>query len=255
MPVAADIYYHYFEGSTEGAKPPVVLIHGAGGDHLHWHPHIRRLPGYRVFALDLPGHGKSGGRGQQSISAYAASILDWMEAMGLHSAVIVGHSMGSAVALKLVLDRPQHVLGLGLVGGGARLPVNPKFIEAASSPTTFHQAIDSIVSLSFSPNTSPQLTLLAAERMAEVRPSVLHGDLLACDAFDESASLNRIYKPAILLCGAQDKMTPPRFSQFLADNIPNSELEIIPEAGHMVTLEQPRAVSNALLAFLPSILY
>ena len=123
MPVAADIYYHYFEGSTEGAKPTVVLIHGAGGDHLHWHPNIRRLPDYRVFALDLPGHGKSGGRGQQSISAYAASILDWMEAMGLHSAVIVGHSMGSAVALKLVLDHPQHVLGLGLVGGGARLPL------------------------------------------------------------------------------------------------------------------------------------
>ena len=63
MPVAADLYYHIYEGSEEGRRPPVVLIHGAGGTHLHWPSEVRRLPGYRVLALDLPGHGKSGGAG------------------------------------------------------------------------------------------------------------------------------------------------------------------------------------------------
>jgi pimeloyl-ACP methyl ester carboxylesterase len=255
MPTAAELHYYFYEGSTEGAVPPVILIHGAGGNHLYWHPHIRRLPNNRVYALDLPGHGKSSGRGHQTISAYCDSILDWMEAVSLYSAIFVGHSMGSAIALMLALDHPKHVLGLGLVGAGARLPVNAELIKAAASPTTYHQAIDNIVKWSFSPDTPSQLTDQAAKRMAEIRPSVLHGDFLACNAFDETQRLSRIYKPTIILCGALDKMTPPRFSQYLADNISNSQLEIIPHAGHMLMLEQPDKVADALLDFLPSIHY
>ena len=78
MPIAADLYYHAYQ---EGEKLPVVLIHGAGGTHLFWPSEIRRLLGFRVFALDLPGHGKSSGRGLQSIAAYATSVLDWMAAL------------------------------------------------------------------------------------------------------------------------------------------------------------------------------
>ena len=129
MPVSADLYYHFYEGSNEGQRPSVILIHGAGGNHLYWPSEIRRLPGYRVFALDLPGHGKSGGRGQQSISTYAEVVLEWLESVGIHSAVFVGHSMGGAIAMTLALDHPEHVLGLGLVSAGARLRVAPAFLE------------------------------------------------------------------------------------------------------------------------------
>ena len=75
MPTAGDIYYF---ASKQGAatKPAVVLIHGAGGDHLHWPHNIRRLGEYRVFAPDLPGHGKSRGIGAQSIREYAKTIMD-----------------------------------------------------------------------------------------------------------------------------------------------------------------------------------
>ena len=131
MPINANIYY--FEHQGEGTrKPPVVLIHGAGGTHLHWPAPIRRLPEYPVYALDLPGHGKSEGRGQQSITAYAQCVLDWMDSLQMHKAVFIGHSMGGAVALTLGLQHPERVLGLGLVGTGARLKVAPAILEYAA---------------------------------------------------------------------------------------------------------------------------
>ena len=255
MPVAADLYYHIYEGSEEGRRPPVVLIHGAGGTHLHWPSDVRRLPGFRVLALDLPGHGKSEGRGQQSIQAYSNAVLEWMPAVGMHRAVFVGHSMGGAVALSLALDHGEHVLGLGLVGTGARLRVAPQLVESAASPTTFLSAIDSIISLSFSPQASERLLELASQRMTETRPSVLHGDFLACDAFDEMERIAQIQQPALVVCGVDDRMTPVRYAQFLADSIPNAALQTVPDAGHMVMLEQPQAVAEALNGFLGKIAY
>jgi pimeloyl-ACP methyl ester carboxylesterase len=255
MPVAADLYYHVYEGSEEGQRPPVVLIHGAGGTHLYWPSEIRRLPGYRVFAPDLPGHGKSTGRGMQSITAYSRVILDWLGAVGVHRAVFVGHSMGSAIAITLALDNAEHVLGLGLIGAGARLRVAPELLENAASPATFYSAVDTVVGWSFCSQTPEQLTELAAQRMAETRPSVLHGDFLACDAFDEMQRIGEIKQPTLVICGADDKMTPARYSQFLADNIPNAISKTIPNAGHMVMLEKPQATASALSDFLSGISY
>lgn len=253
MPTEADVYYHIYEGGEEGKKPPLILIHGAGGSHLYWPSEVRRLTGYRVYALDLPGHGKSGGCGQQSIPAYTQAVLDWMGAIGLHSAVFAGHSMGSAVVLSLSLVAADHVLGLALVGAGAKLSVASDLIESTASSTTFHNAVEMVVSRSFSPSAPPTLLEQAARRMAETRPTVLHGDFLACDAFDESARLDQIQQPALVIVGAEDHMTPPRSAQFLASAIPNARLEVIPDAGHMVQIEQPLTVAHLLSDFLATI--
>ena len=255
MPVVEDIYYHLFEGSEIGQKPPVILLHGAGGNHLYWPSEVRRLPGYRIYAIDLPGHGKSAGRGWQSIAAYTQVVLDWMGAVGLHGAIFVGHSMGSAIALSLALEHAEHVMGLGLVGAGARLRVAAALLESAANPTTFHHAVENVVAWSFSPAASDQLIKLATARMAETRPSVLHGDFLACDGFDVIRRLEEIHCPTLVLCGEDDRMTKPRYSRFLADNIPNARLQLIPAAGHMVMLEQPQAVAAALANFLEGIVY
>lgn len=255
MPIAADLYYHIYEGREEGQKPPVVLLHGAGGNHLYWPSEIRRLAGYRVYALDLPGHGKSDGCGQQTIGGYAQAVLRWLEAVGLHSAVFVGHSMGSAIALALALDAPAQVLGLGLIGAGARLRVAPHLLESTANQTTFYNAVETIVAWSFGPQAPASLTEQAARRMAETRSSVLHGDFLACADFDETARVAEIRKPALIVTGEEDKMTPVRLAQFLASAISGARLEIIPTAGHMVMLEQPQAVAAALVHFLDELDY
>ena len=255
MPVLADLYYHVYEGSEEGLRPPVVLIHGAGGSHLYWPSEVRRLAGYRMYALDLPGHGKSGGCGQQSVPAYAGVVLEWLEAIGLRRAVLVGHSMGSAIAMSLALDHPEQVLGLCLVGAGARLRVAPALLESASSQSTFYTAVETVVCWSFSSKAEPRLKELAAKRMAETRQSVLYGDFLACDAFDETERVSQIRKPSLVMCGVDDKMTPLRYAQFLADSLPNATLKTIPDAGHMVMLEQPQAVAKSLADFLVRLPY
>jgi pimeloyl-ACP methyl ester carboxylesterase len=255
MPLAADIYYHFYQGGDEGEKPSVVLIHGAGGTHLYWPSELRRLQGYRVFALDLPGHGKSAGRGQQMIDGYVQCILNWLEGAGVHSAVFVGHSMGAAITLKLALEFSQHVLGLGLIGAGARLRVSPELLDSTASSTTFHNAVTWVIANSFSEQTPDRLTELAERRMLETRPSVLHGDFLACDEFDVTERVASIHQPAVVIYGAEDKMTPPRWSQFLASQLANAELVMVPEAGHMVMLEQPNVVASALSDFLAKIPY
>jgi pimeloyl-ACP methyl ester carboxylesterase len=255
MPLAAEIYYHLYADRGESLHPPVVLIHGAGGTHLVWPPEIRKLPGYRVYALDLPGHGKSGGRGFQSISAYAQAILEWMDAIGIHRAVFVGHSMGSAIAANLELEHPVHVAGLTLIGSGVRLRVSPELLESAASPTTFHRTVEMIVSWSFCEKSPARLIELASRRMEEGRSSVLHGDLLACNAFNEMERISMIRSPTLILCGINDRMTPVRYSQYMAANISGAKLKSIPDAGHMVMLEKPKEVAKALLDFLPEVSY
>jgi pimeloyl-ACP methyl ester carboxylesterase len=254
MPIAADIYYHvYQEGEVE--KLSVVLIHGAGGNHLHWPSQIRRMAGFYIYALDLPGHGKSGGSGLQSIPGYGRAVIDWLGAVGLQQAVIVGHSMGSAIALWLALERPASILGLGLFGGASRLNVAPELLENVANPATFLKAVDQITTWSYAPGAPPELTAQAARRMAETRPAVLHGDFLACDSFDVTERLAEIQQPALVVCGELDRMTPMRSIQFLADALPAGRLEVIPGAGHMVMIEQPGASTAALRSFLEGIRY
>jgi len=248
MPTAASLYY--FSHETEyPASPPLILIHGAGGSHLHFPPELRRLNDFQVSALDLPGHGKSEGLGRQTIADYMQIIQDFMDAINLPAAVIIGHSMGSAIALQLALDAPERVLALVLLGSGSRLRVDPSVLENTANVATFPLAVKTITEWSFGPDASDRLKELATQRMGETRPTVLHGDFVACNKFDAGKRLAEIEKPTLILCGAEDKMTPPKYSKYLAGHIQNSELTSIEGAGHMVMLENPRAVAEAVEHF------
>ena len=199
MPLNAEIYYRYSQ-EGDGESVPVILIHGAGGTHLHWPAQIRRLPGHRVYSLDLPGHGKSEGRGRQTIDSYCQSIVKWMESIHIFRGVIVGHSMGGAIALTMALKHPEHVVALGLVGTGGRLRVAPVILENSSSPTTFPVAIKAIMERAFSHHTDPRLRELAAKKMEATRSSVLHGDFRACNAFDMMDQITKVRFPTLVIC-------------------------------------------------------
>lgn len=254
MPIAAGLYY-FAHGADEVARPPVVLIHGAGGHYLYWPPQVRRLHGQRVFAVDLPGHGKSAGVGHHTIEDYSAVIMEFIKALKLNRAVLVGHSMGGAVALHAAHAFPKRVIGTALIGSAARLRVNAALLQMSADPSKAANAVHTIVDLSFAEDTSARLKELAAQRMLETRPSVLHGDLLACDSFDATAWANKIAAPTLLIFGKQDRMVSPRSGQALMDEIPGARLELVPDAGHMVMLEQPDRVGELLGDFLNSISY
>lgn len=232
-----------------------MLLHGAGCNHLVWPPEIRRLSANRIYALDLPGHGKSKGVGRQSVSDYARCVVEFMDAIMLSRAVFIGHSMGGAIALDMALEYPQRLAGLGLIATGARLPVASTLLENAANPKTFPQALQVILAWSFGSQVDPHLKEQAARRMAEIRPTVMHGDLLACDKFDVTSQLEKVCTPTLILCGTEDHMTPLKISRQLANRIPGSALQTIDRAGHMVMLEQPRRVAALLSVFLKTVLY
>jgi len=251
MPEAAG---QFFEGRSGGpsatGRPPLVLIHGAGGTHLHWPPRLRRLQGTLVRALDLPGHGDSPGPGQSTIAGYRRAIEAWMDALGLPPAVIVGHSMGGAVAMALALDAPARVAGLVLVGTGARLRVHPMLLEATRPGGVGTEVLTELMSAWYSPGVAPRMRELAARSLEAVDPAVLHGDFLACDAFDVMDRLDAIRQPALVVVGEDDQMTPVKYARYLADHLAGARLEIVPGAGHMVMLEQPAAVEKILAEWL-----
>ncbi len=254
MPVSNGLHYFALEAENY-LRPPVVFLHGAGGHHLYWPPQVRRLPGQRIIALDLPGHGKSAGTGYHTIERYAGELADFVRSIGVSTAILVGHSMGGAIALHMALEYPRHVLGLCLVGTGAKLRVAPALLGASADPERFHEVIALIRTLSFAPQSSPRLQEMATARMTEVRPSVLHGDFLACNAFDVTTRLEEIAVPTLIICGTEDRMTPPWYSEFLKTHIAGSAMELVPDAGHMVMLEQPEAVAGHVERFLNSITY
>ncbi len=248
MPHAASLYY--FEHRAGSAElPSVVLLHGAGGNYLSWPTQIRRLDNLHVYAPDLPGHGKSDGRGLQTIDDYAHHIRAWMDAIQLPRAVIVGHSMGGAIALSLAVQHPQYVVGLGLMATGAQLKVADAILDNASRAETFPLVMDTLKKWAFGPTAPASLIKTAIQRIAETRPSVLHSDFLACNAYNLTGKLSAIHIPALVLCGDADRMTPARLSQYLADHLPDAELRIFPQAGHMLMLEYPDEVAAALQAF------
>jgi len=254
MPIAAGLYY-FVHGEEFLNRPPVLLLHGGGGSHLSWPPQIRRLSGQRIFTLDLPGHGKSEGLGKQDIAEYSRAVIEFMKAVRLPAAVVVGFSMGSAIALCIALQDRKRVLGLGLIGSGAKLRVAASTLEMAASPSTFPAAVQTIIENSYSAATDPILKELAIKQMMETRQAVLYGDFLACDSFDVMESVKNIRIPTLLICGGEDRMTPPTRSEYLRDQIEGADLHIIERAGHMVMIERPDEVAGLLTGFLDQVPY
>jgi pimeloyl-ACP methyl ester carboxylesterase len=240
-------FYTLFQGDVQG-KRNLVLVHGAGGSHLDWPAPLRRLREANVYDLDLPGHGRSEGMGRSSIAAYRDFIFAFLDALGLGRAVVVGHSMGGAIALDFALHYPDRLDGLILVGTGARLRVLPAILTGILSD--FEATVDLILDYAFGPSATEQLKRLGRQRLLKTPPEVLHGDYTACDAFDVMEHLGEVRCPTLVIGGTADRLTPPKYSAYLRDHIPGAELVLVDAAGHMVMLEKPEVVVRAVSKFI-----
>ncbi|MBC7226609.1 MAG: alpha/beta fold hydrolase [Thermoflexales bacterium] len=228
--------------------PALILIHGAGGNHLHWPAALRRLPGATVYAVDLPGHGRSEGPGRERIEDYAADVVRFMDAIGVTRGILVGHSMGGAIAQMTALVAPERVAGLVLVGTGARLRVAPVLLDGILQDARGTVAL--ITEWAWGPEADPAMVARGRQMMARVDPQVVWGDFAACDRFDIRERVGEIAAPTLVITGSEDRMTPPKFGQWLAERIPGARFVLVEGAGHMVMLEKPDQVAGAIREWL-----
>ena len=248
MPLAqvAGQNIYYIEQGKQGS--PIIFVHGAGASHLVWGLQVRALGEVaRAVALDLPGHGRSDPPGRTSVEAYRDVVLGLLDALGFERAVIVGHSMGGAIAQTLALSHPDRVAGLGLVGTGARLRVLPAILDGVLND--FDNIAGLVVEYSYASGLDPELRTRAEDEFRACPVAVTHGDFSACNQFDVMTRLDAIRAPTLVVCGRDDRMTPAKYSVYLASNIPNAYLVFIDNAGHSVMIEQPDETNKALIDF------
>lgn len=254
----APVYAHTGGRPVDPAGPVTVLLHGAGMDHTVWVHQSRYLAhrGQGVLAVDLPGHGRSGGTALDSIDALADWTVAFLDAVGIGTAVLAGHSMGALTALDTAARHPARVAGLMLLGVAERMPVHPDLLAAARADDP--QAAALIAGWGFGPaghvggQPAPGLALIpdALRLMGRAGPGVLGVDLAACDAFRAgAASAAAVACPALVIVGEKDRMSPARAGKALAALIPGASVTTMAGAGHMMMLETPVAVSKAMAAF------
>ena len=254
--------YGYTGGKAfDAARPTIVFLHGAQNDHSVWALQSRYFAwhGWNVLAPDLPGHGRSGGDALASVEAMADWLLALLDAAGAQQALLVGHSMGSLIALEAAHRAPERVTGLALLGTTWPMKVSDSLL--AASKDALQSAIDMVniwshtgpIPRPASPAPGFSATGMSRrlmQRMAERNPAQLfHTDFSACNAYargGEAAASVRC--PVLFVLGSRDVMTPPRSAQALTAALRHGKIVTV-DAGHAMMAEQPDAVLDALVAF------
>ena len=236
-------------------QPTVLLVHGAGMDHTVWVLQTRYFAhhGYNVLAIDLPGHGRSEGPALTSIGDMADWLNRLLDAAGVGATVVVGHSMGSLVAIEFSARHPERVTAAALLSTAAPMAVSEELLAAAKAND--HDAIDMITVWGHGPGAqlgghkAPGLWMTgSAERLLEqTADSVLYTDLRACDDYHGGLdAASKVQCPVLIVIGRDDRMTPPRAARGLTDAFPEAQTVIIEGCGHMMMIEKPDQVLDTL---------
>ncbi|RLI02926.1 hypothetical protein DRO30_01835 [Candidatus Bathyarchaeota archaeon] len=226
---------------------PIVFIHGAGGNQKVWVNQVEYFK--NSLAINLPGH--DGGEGKRSIDEYVEYVKHFLDERGLKEVVLVGHSMGGAIAQMFALKYPDYLKAVVLVCTGAKLRVLPKIFELIMQ--NYSKAVELIVDMALSKNTSQTVKKQVIEELLKAKPEVVYGDFEACDKFDIMDQVANIKVRTLIICGSEDILTPVKYSKYLNEKIANSILKIIDGSGHMVMLEKPKEFNSILEEFLNSL--
>ena len=244
-----------------GAGLPVVLIHGFPLCRRMWEPQVEALAktGFRVICPDLPGFGETPPLlGTVSMDEYADAVIALLDQLGIERAVVGGMSMGGYVLFNLAERYPQRLeAALYLMTRAAADDSAGKIrrLELADQVRGGNRTVvpDVFESLLFAPQTPrqrPELVARVRSWMDAAAPQGVAGGLLAMRSRrDYLAMLPELQVPALVVGAALDLAIPPVHSEALAAGLPNAELHIIANAGHLANLEQPEAFNACLLDF------
>ncbi len=241
----------YITGSwpLDPARSTIVFIHGAGGSSVLWHSQVEALAErVNTIALDLPGHGRSTGSGRKTVDDYTRAVVEFVERIDATGPIPCGLSMGGAITQQLLLDYQERFRAGILISTGARLKVMPVIIETIEKD--YGAFVEMLGKFAASEKTDPELLRPLLEETALCKPEVALGDFRACNAFDVMGRIPSIEVPVLVINGEDDKLTPPKYGDFLEKGIRNAHRARIKDAGHLVPMEKPDEVNRAILEFL-----
>jgi len=258
--VGSEVAYAYTGGKSFDAKlPAIVFIHGGEQDHSVWILQSRYLAhhGYAVLAVDLPGHGRSGGAPLASIEAMADWLVALLDSAKVGAAALVGHSMGSLVALDCAARHPERVDRVALIGTAFPMRVSPDLLEATKNREA--EALLVINAWSHAayahypgnPGPGSWVRGGALRLTQRQKPGVLHADFAACDGY--ATGLERAAQvscPALFLLAGRDAMMAARYGRDLAGAVQGSTVKTLEDSGHNLMGEKPDEVLDALVEFL-----
>lgn len=258
--------YCYTGGKPfDAALPTAVFIHGAQNDHSVWILQTRYFAhhGFSVLAVDLPGHGRSKGAAMTSVEAMADWLLAVLDAAHVQQATMIGHSMGSLIALETCAKAPQRVTKIALAGTAYPMSVSPALLDTARNDEL--AAIDMIniwshSSIAQKPSCpGPGFNVMSGarrlmQRISTINPDhVFYTDFSACNDYaNGEKAAQSVACPTLFLSGKQDVMTPSKSTATLTKAIPHGSVIKIENCGHDLMAEQPDVLLDTLFKFTSS---
>jgi pimeloyl-ACP methyl ester carboxylesterase len=240
-------------------KPPVLLIHGLGGDHQNWLYQIPALCGrYPSLSVDLRGHGASSpAASDYSIADMALDLVRLLRVLGIEKVHVVGLSLGGLVAQQFALDFPYATASLLLAGTFCAIPSEMRQVAAESlrfiEDNTMAAIASARITAAFSDGVNPTMRGYVIDRIAGNDKTAYLRAARATFAFSAADRLNDVQVPALVVVGEHDRVTPPVLSEMLASRIAGARLVRIADAGHICVMEQPGAFNQVMLEFLDAL--
>jgi pimeloyl-ACP methyl ester carboxylesterase len=251
--------FKVFKNGTPG-KISIIFIHGFPFDHNIWNDQVKELSNdYYCVTYDIRGLGGSGDEVQFTLEDLVDDLFDLIKVENLHNPVLCGLSMGGYIALRAVEKQESEFRGLILCDTKSEADSNEaKLKRAAGIKQITEEGVDKFISV-FIPQCFKEESIKKLggryldiyKRSSEFDPEGIKGCLLAMAArTDTTDYLTKLKLPVLLLCGEEDKLTPPNIMRSMSDKIKNSEFIIVPESGHMSPVENPVFVNERIKKFL-----
>lgn len=233
---------------------PLVLLHGVGSDKSVWRPQLDHFgQSRRAVALDYPGYGESELRPGANRDDYARAMLDAMSALGIERAHVCGLSLGGVVAIAMHEAAPERCASLILADSFACHPEGQAIHDrslAAAAELGMRGLAEARVDALLAPGVDGQVRAEVVETMSRINPSAYALGAAAVWLADQRARLRSIRCPVLVLCGSEDRITPPSLSEDLKDRIAQASMVEIAGAGHLSNLERPAIFNRVVEAFL-----
>ena len=243
----------------QGSGPPVLFVHGVGGDSSHWAAIAKQLhTRFDVIAMDVRGHGKSdlitGPVDAHDLARDAVQVLD--EA-GVAQCSTVGFSLGGTVALALTLDFPERVGKLAVIGTvcgrtpeeKARSLERVEYLKQHGSEAIAEANRERWFTDEFREAHPDIVDRRVAQVVACDQASYLHAFRVFCIG-DFADRLDQIHVPTLIITGEHDSAATPRMANLMGERIRDSQVHVLPRLRHSVLIEAPEQVGALLELFL-----